>query len=99
MIIDPKFTPDNPNHLESTIPASVKKKLWDQLYLKYFRYDGQFYYIDKRQPSPFNYEYDLWQDDGDDKLQHRVSDNELADQLIKYIKRKRKLNKILGIKE
>jgi len=99
MIIDPKFTPDNPNRLGSTIPTSVKKKLWDQVYLTYFNYDGQHYYIDKRQPSPFNYEYDLWEDNGEGKLQRRVSEDELADRLIKYIKRKRKLNKILGIKE
>jgi len=97
MNINPNFTPDSSLNDDYSVPTSVKKKLWDQVYLTYFKYDGQNYYIDKRQESPFNYEYDLWQDNGPNRLQHRVSEDELADKLIKYIKRKRKLNKILGI--
>jgi len=83
-------------NINNSAPTSVKKQLWEKSYLIYFIFDGQYYYIDTRQESPFGYEYDLWQDNGEAGIQNRIHDNELVNQVIKYIKRKRKLHRILG---
>jgi len=73
-----------------------KQKLVEKTYLDYFVYDGQYYYIDNRYESPFGFEYDFWQDNGENKLQHRVTGDILPIRLTNYINRKKKINKILG---
>ena len=98
--IDPNFKSFGKSFdLRESIPTSVKKQLWDKLYLVYFKFEGQSYYIDKRHDSPFDYEYDIWQDDGPDKIQHRIYDDYIVYRIINYINRKKKLNKILGKKD
>ena len=83
-------------NINNSAPTSVKKQLWEKSYLIYFIFDGQYYYIDTRQESPFGYEYDLWQDNGTNKLQSRVTGKELPMKLTNYVNRKKKINKILG---
>ena len=75
---------------------SVKNQLIEKSYLDYLIYDGQYYYIDRRHNSPFGYEYDLWVDNGPNKLQHRVYNDHIAYKIISYINRKKKLKRILG---
>ena len=100
MIIDPNFKSNVPlSIMDNSFPTSVKKQLWEKLYLVYFDFEGFHYYIDKRYNSPFGYEYDLWQDDGPGKIQYRVYDDYVVYKMINYINRKKKLNKILGKKD
>ena len=92
-----EFISDNPSSIMgNTTPASVKKQLWEKWYLTCFKFGGQYYYIDKRLKSPFSFEYDIWEDNGKDKLHHRVTDNEMCIKLCNYINRKKKIKKILG---
>jgi len=80
----------------SPAPTSVKEQLWEKSYLIYFRFDGQDYYIDTRHDSPFGFEYDFWSDNGPNKLQHRITGDELPKKLTNYVNRKKKIDKILG---
>ena len=98
--IDPNFKSFGKSFgLRESVPTSVKKQLWEKLSLVYFKFNGQFYYIDKRYESPFGYEYDIWQDNGLGKLQHRIYDDYMVYRIINYINRKKKLDKILGKKD
>jgi hypothetical protein len=96
MYSDPNFKPDYPSNNDSSIPTSVKKQLWEKVYIKHFKFEGKYYYVDIRYPSPFGYEYDIWSYYGEDKIQHRIDDGELVYKICVFLNRKKKIKGILG---
>lgn len=97
MNIDSNFKSNHPSlTMGNVTPASVKQQLWDLMYKNFFKFDGNYYYIDKRYESPFGFEYDFWAYFGPRVLQYRVTGDRLPKKLTNYINRKKKINKILG---
>jgi hypothetical protein len=90
------FKPNVTTKLDSDVPTSVKKQLWEKVYLYHFEYDGKYYYIDKRHESPFGYEYDFWNYSTPNGIQGRVVIKELVEELTNYINRIKKIKKILN---
>jgi hypothetical protein len=85
----------NNNNIDDNYPTSVKKQLWDNSHLIYFKFNEKYYFFDKRYDSPYNFEYDLWHDGGKDVIQSRIIDIELVTKLTNFINRSKKIKKIL----
>ena len=89
--------PDHPSkHIQGVKTASFRQQLWDHMHKEFFEFEGGHYYIDKRQESPFDFEYDIWSYSGPGKLQGRVTGKDFPRRMITYINRRKKLKRILG---
>lgn len=81
-----KINPDN----------KLEREMWDCLTKIFFKFEGGQYYLYIIYNSPYDFEYDIWNNYGEGKINNRVTDKELVDRITKYINRKKKIDKILG---